>query len=88
MTAPPAAPLVHHTAHLRLRLTRRQTRRCYGLLRSAGDVWAWLLDTNRQRHQQGEQPVSGYQELCRELTQTGPFGELSMTGARSVLTGK
>jgi transposase len=84
--APAAAPpLVHRTAHIRLRLTCRQARRCYGLLRSAGDVWAWLLDTNRQRHQQGERPVTGYQALCRELTQTGPFGELGVTGARSVL---
>jgi IS605 OrfB family transposase len=85
MTAPTAARLVHRTAHLRLRLTRRQASRCYGLLQSAGDVWAWLLDTNRQRRQQGEQPVTRYQALCRELTRTDPFGELSVTGARSVL---
>jgi IS605 OrfB family transposase len=76
---------VHRTAHLRLRLTRRQARRCYGLLRSAGDAWAWLLDTKRQRHQQGELTISNYQALCRQLTGEGPFGELSMTGARSVL---
>jgi IS605 OrfB family transposase len=85
MIAPAAPRLVHRTAHLRLRLTRRQAHRCYGLLRSAGDVWAWLLDSNRQRRQQGERPVTGYQALCRELTRTGPFGELSVTGARSVL---
>jgi IS605 OrfB family transposase len=48
-------------------------------------VWAWLLDTNRQRIQQGECPISNYQALCRELTQAGPFGELPVTGARSVL---
>jgi putative transposase len=48
-------------------------------------VWAWLLDTNRQRRQQGQRPVTGYQALCRQLTSTGPFGELSMVGARSVL---
>jgi hypothetical protein len=66
-----APRLVHRTAHIRLRLTRRQASRCYGLLRSAGDVWAWLLDTNRQRHQQGEQPVTGYQALCRQLTSAG-----------------
>jgi IS605 OrfB family transposase len=76
---------VHRTALVRLRVTRRQTRRCYGLLRSAGDVWAWLLDTNRQRLQRGEPPVSNYQALCRQLTTAGPFGELSVTGARSVL---
>ncbi len=76
---------MHRTATVRLRLTHSQAHRCYGLLRSAGDVWAWLLDTNRLRHQQGEQPVTGYRALCRELTRTGPFGELSVTGARSVL---
>jgi IS605 OrfB family transposase len=81
-----AAPrLMHRTATVRLRLTRQQTRRCYGLLRSAGDVWAWLLDTNRQRRQQGDRPVAGYHALCRQLTNAGPFGELSVTGARSVL---
>jgi IS605 OrfB family transposase len=82
MTAP---RLVHRTARIRLRLTRQQTRRCYALLRSAGDVWAWLLDTNRQRHQQGEPAISNYQALCRELAKTGGFGELSTVGARSVL---
>jgi IS605 OrfB family transposase len=85
MTTAAAPRLVHRTAHLRLRLTRRQARRCYGLLRSAGDVWAWLLDTNRQRHRDGEPAVSNYQALCRQLTSAGSFGELSMVGARSVL---
>jgi IS605 OrfB family transposase len=85
MAASRSAGLVHRTARIRLRLTRRQARRCYGMLRSAGDVWAWLLDSNRQRHQQGGRPVTGYQALCRQLTGEGPFGELSVTGARSVL---
>ena len=85
MTAVPAARLVHRTAHLRLRLTRPQARRCYGLLRSAGDVWAWLLDSNRARHGQGEPAISNYQALCRLLTGRGPFGELSTVAARSVL---
>jgi IS605 OrfB family transposase len=86
MTAPAAAPrLIHRTAHLRLRLTRHQARRCYGLLRSAGDVWAWLLDTSRQRRQQGEPVISNYQALCRALAKTDSFGELSTVGARSVL---
>jgi len=80
-----APRLLHRTATVRLRVTRRQAGRCYGLLRSAGDVWAWLLDSNRQRRQQGEQPVTGYRALCRQLTSAGPFGELSVTGARSVL---
>jgi IS605 OrfB family transposase len=85
MTASAAPRLVHRTARIRLRLTRQQTRRCYGLLRAAGDVWAWLLDSNRQRRQQGDRPVTGYHALCRQLTNAGPFGELSVTGARSVL---
>jgi IS605 OrfB family transposase len=85
MAASDAPRLVHRTAHIRLRLTRRQVRRCYGLLRSAGDVWAWLLDTNSKRSQQGERPVVNYQDLCRELTKTDGFGELSMVGARSVV---
>jgi putative transposase len=85
MTSAAAPRLVHRTAHLRLRLTRRQTSRCYGLLRSAGDVWAWLLEANRRRRQQGEPIISNYQALCRELTETGTFGELSIVGARSVL---
>jgi IS605 OrfB family transposase len=76
---------VHRTAHLRLRVTRRQASRCYGLLRSAGDVWAWLLDSNRQRQQEGEPAISNYQALCRQLATTGSFGELSMVGARSIL---
>jgi IS605 OrfB family transposase len=77
--------LVHRTARVRLRLTRRQARRCYGLLRSAGDVWAWLLDANRQRHHHGEPVISNYQALCRQLTSARSFGELSVAGARSVL---
>ena len=85
MTAVAAPRLVHRTAHIRLRSTRRQASRCYGLLRSAGDVWAWLLDSNRARRQRGEQPITGYQALCRQLTGEGPFGELSTVGARSVL---
>ena len=56
--------LVHRTAHIRLRLTRRKTDRCYRLLRSAGDTWAWLLDLNRQRLQQDAPPVTGYPALC------------------------
>jgi IS605 OrfB family transposase len=85
MSASAAPRLVHRTAHVALRASRRQTRRCYGLLRSAGDVWAGLLDTNRQRQQQGEPPLTAYHALCRQLTSAEPFGELSVVGARSVL---
>ena len=67
------------------RLTPGQAKRCYRLLRAAGDVWAWLLDSNRDRRQQGDRAVVGYQSLCRQLTSRGGFGELSVVGARSVL---
>jgi IS605 OrfB family transposase len=77
--------LVYRTAHIRLRATRHQADRCYRLLRSAGDVWAWLLDTNRTRRQKGDAPVANYQQLCRQLTSKGSFGDLSTVGARSVL---
>jgi transposase len=81
----PTAKTVHRTARIRLRLTRRQAQRCYQLLHSAGDVWAWLIDSNRSRLQQGGPPVANYQALCRELAQVDSFGELSTVGARSVL---
>ncbi|HZA80331.1 MAG TPA: hypothetical protein VFC13_02525 [Actinomycetes bacterium] len=78
-------PHVYRTARVRVRLTRQQAHRCYRLLRSAGDVWAWVLETNRQRMQQGRPPITNYQALCRELVKTNGFGELSTVGARSVL---
>jgi hypothetical protein len=76
--------VVHRTARIRVRATRRQADRCHGLLRSAGDVWAWLLNTNYERLRQGLTPVTKYQALCRELTVVGTFGQLSVAGARSV----
>jgi IS605 OrfB family transposase len=86
MTTTASTPrLVHRTAHIRLRATRHQTDRCYQLLRSAGDLWAWLLDDNRERWQHGQPPISNYQQLCRQLTSHSSFGELSVVGARSVL---
>lgn len=77
--------IVHRTARIRLRLTRRQADRCYGLLRAGGDVWAWILDSNRERADQGRPLVTEYQELCRELTIHGSVGVLPVTGARSVV---
>ena len=77
--------VVHRTARICLRTTPAQANRCYQLLRAAGDVWAWLLDSNRDRRQQGDPAVVGYQALCRQLTHRGGFGELSVVGARSVL---
>jgi IS605 OrfB family transposase len=85
MAAAPTPRLVHRTAHIRLRLTRHQTDRCYRLLRAAGDVWAWLLDSNRTHRQHGQPPITNYQQLCRQLTNQSSFGELSTVGARSVL---
>jgi transposase len=78
-------PLVHRTAVVRLRMTRRQAARCYGLLRSAGDVWAWLLDSNRERRNHGRPLVTSYPALCRHLSEIDGFGELSVAGARSIL---
>nr|WP_236647036.1 transposase [Micromonospora acroterricola] len=84
----PAAPrVVHRTARVALRVTPGQRRRCFGLLRSAGDVWACVLEANAWRRRRRDTPLSGYQELCRELAASGPgtFAELDSTGARSVL---
>jgi IS605 OrfB family transposase len=77
--------VLHRTARICLRTTPAQANRCYRLLRAAGDVWAWLLDSNRQRRHQGDPAVVSYQALCRQLTSSRGFGELSMVGARSVL---
>jgi hypothetical protein len=82
-----AARVVHRTARVGLRLTRAQRERCFGLLRSAGDVWACVLELNGWRYRRGDRPAAGYQQLCRLLAESGPgtFGELDSTGARSVL---
>jgi hypothetical protein len=84
---PDAGRVVHRTARIGLRLTRAQRRRCFGLLASAGDVWACVLEVNGWRRRRGGPPLAGYQELCRELAAAGPgtFGDLDTTGARSVL---
>jgi len=79
--------VVHRTARCGLRVTPAQRERVFGLLRAGGDVWCAVLDLNRWRRQRGERPVAGYKELCAELTAAGPgtFGELDVSGARSVL---
>ncbi|MFU8871741.1 RNA-guided endonuclease InsQ/TnpB family protein [Micromonospora sp. SL4-19] len=68
-------------------MTAGQRRRCFGLLRSAGDVWACVLEVNAWRRRRRDAPLTGFQELCRELSGSGPgtFGELDSVGARSVL---
>src|SRR6478735_9947907 len=79
--------VVYRTARAGLRVTRAQRRRLLGLLVSAGDVWACVLELNAWRQARQDRPLVGYQELCRELAASGPgcFGELDTTGARSVL---
>lgn len=82
-----APRVVYRTARCGLRVTRAQRRRLFGLLTAAGDVWACVLELNAWRRRRQDAPLAGYQELCRELAASGPgtFGELDVTGARSVL---
>ena len=75
---------VHRTARIALRTTRAQRRRCCGLLRSAGDVWAWVIDRNRRLAEEHRPQVASFSALCRELTGTS-FGELSRQCAEAVL---
>jgi putative transposase len=79
--------VVHRTARVGLRVTRAQRRRLVGLLVSAGDVWACVLEINGWRRARQDRPLASYQALCRELAESGPgtFGELDSQGARSVL---
>jgi IS605 OrfB family transposase len=83
----PRSPVVYRTARAGLRLTRGQRRRLIGLLVSAGDVWACVLELNGWRRARRDAPLVGYPALCRELAACGPgcFGELDSAGARSVL---
>jgi IS605 OrfB family transposase len=76
--------VVFRTARVGLRPTRGQARRLYGLLRAGGDVWAALIELNRERARGGAAPVVNYQALCRELA-GADLGELDMVAARSVL---
>jgi transposase len=79
--------VVHRTARCGLRVTAGQRRRLFGLLVSAGDVWACVLELNSWRRRRQDRPLASYQDLCRELAASGPgtFGELDSAGARSVL---
>jgi transposase len=85
--APQSAVVAYRTARAGLRLTRGQRRRLAGLLVSAGDVWACVLEVNAWRRARGAAPLVSYQGLCRELAAAGPgcFEELDSAGARSVL---
>jgi transposase len=82
-----ASRVVYRSARVGVRVTPGQRSRCFGLLRSAGDVWACALELNGWRRRRGDRPLAGYKDLCRELTAAGPgtFGELDAVGARSVL---
>ena len=84
---PDAVRVVHRTARVGLRLTRAQAGRCFGLLRSAADVWCTVLAANDWRRRHDGPPLVSYLELCRELAAAGPgtFGQLDSVGARSVL---
>ena len=84
---PQSPKVVYRTARAGLRVTRGQRRRLLGLLISAGDVWACVLEINAWRRARQDRPLASYQELCRELAASGPgcFGELDTEGARSVL---
>ena len=79
--------MVHRTARAGLRVTPAQRRRLLGLLVSAGDVWACVLELNAWRRAHEDAPLVSYRELCRELAAagSGTFGELDSVGARSVL---
>ena len=84
----PCSPrVVYRTARAGLRVTRAQRSRLLGLLVSAGDVWACVLEINAWRRARQDAPLAGYQALCSELAAAGPgtFGELDSVGARSVL---
>jgi len=73
-----SAKRVHRTARIALRTTLAQRRRCHGLLVSAGDAWAWIIDCNRQLREWRCPQVANFPALCRELTGTR-FGELFRT---------
>ena len=83
----PETKVLHRTARVELRVSAAQRERCFGLLRSGGDLWAAVLELNTLRRQRGDAPIVTYQGLCRELSRAGPgcAGELSTTGARSIL---
>src|SRR5438552_6860489 len=85
--SPRSPKAVCRTARVGLRVTRAQRRRLVGLLVSAGDVWACMLELNAWRRARQDRPLVSYQELCRELVGAGPgtFGELDSVGGRSVL---
>src|SRR2546423_2586135 len=75
---------LHRSARIAIRATKAQRRRLFGLLHSAGDVRALVVECNRQLREWKMAPVVSYQALCREIAGMA-FGELDMVGARSVI---
>jgi hypothetical protein len=75
---------LHRSARIAIRATKAQRRRLYGLLRSAGDVRALVLDCNRQLREWRLPEMVSYRSLCREIAGMS-FGELDMVAARSVI---
>jgi len=57
------AATLHRTARIALRTTKAGRRRCFGLLASAGDVRALVLDCNRQLREWKLRLVVSYRDL-------------------------
>lgn len=76
--------VVCRTARIGLRVTDGQRRRLFGLLETAGDVWAGLIDWNRALMARGAAPVVEFVALCRALTGV-PLGDLSRRSAEGVM---
>ena len=53
---------LHRSARIAIHATKAQRRQLYGLLRSAGDVRALVLDCNRQLREWKMAPVVSYRE--------------------------
>jgi len=79
-----ASRTVFRTARVGVRATPAQRRRLLGMLARGGDVWAALIELNRERARRGGPPLVNYQALCRELA-GAEMGELGTVAARSVL---
>ena len=75
---------MHRSARVVIRPRRQVAERCYGILRSAGDIRAALIEMNRYRRRRGDRAVFGFPELCRELTGVD-VGELARHPAEDVL---
>ena len=69
--SPQSPEVVYRTARVGLRVTRAQRRRLVGLMVSAGDVWAAVLELNAWRRARQDRPLVGYLDLYRELAASG-----------------